>query len=239
MRSCLVQELLEPATAPEAGRLGRGANPHAVLRHHAQRHQLALEQRGDAAGQLRIEPRDVPGAKVRQRVVVHPHAAADPAIRVIALAQPIDLACRAHAIDGRPQPQRHQNRRVDCRTARHTFHRLDLRVQRLDVQRLHERPHGACGVITAQQRVQVAGAKFDLVALRHHHTGYPSVRRFDRLARRCRDRQLALIEQRRAATLGLSFGGVGAHAPIIAEASRLIQVLRCCAETSRTSTAWV
>ena len=120
------------------------------------------------AGELRVQPSLVLGAQVRQRVVVDAHPAADPAVSVIALAQAVDLAGRAHAVYGGPQPQRHQDRRGDGRCATAAGHRLDACIQRRQVHRLHERPHGARPVIGRQQRIQIDRAQLDLVALRRH-----------------------------------------------------------------------
>jgi hypothetical protein len=192
----------------------RGAHPHAVLCHHAQGHELALEQRGDAAGELRIEPRAMAHPEVRQRVVIDPDPAADPAVRVVALAQPIELARRAHPVDSCPQPQRHQDRRVDRRPPGRALDRPDPGVQRRQIERPNERPDRAHRMIGAQERVQIARPQLDLIALRRHHSGSPGSRRLRRLASTTL-RQLAGVEQRRHLAGILSSIGFGAHAPII------------------------
>jgi hypothetical protein len=72
-------------------------------------------------------------------------------------------------------------------------HRLDARVQRRQVQRLHERPHGARRVVGREQRFQIDRAQFDLVALgRHHPRGITGLRTLSH-HRTCR--QLPLTEQ--------------------------------------------
>jgi hypothetical protein len=101
-------------------------------------------------------------------VVVDAHAAADPAVRIVALTQPVDLARRANAIDSGPPPQGDQDRRVDGRRATAPSHRLDAPVQRREVQRLHERPDRARRVVVRQQRSQIDRAKLNLVALWRH-----------------------------------------------------------------------
>lgn len=68
--------------------------------------------------------------EVGQRVVVDPDDAADPAVRVVALAQPIELARRAHPVDRRPQPQRHQDRRIDRRPTRAALERASRASRR-------------------------------------------------------------------------------------------------------------
>ncbi len=101
------QQAGEPVTAAEAGGLGMRTHPHAVLGDAVELHQSAIEQRRHAARELGIEPGGMRGAKVGQALVIDPDAPAQPAVGIVALAQPVDLAGRAHAIDRRVQPQAH------------------------------------------------------------------------------------------------------------------------------------
>lgn len=217
----LGDEQLQPLAAPEAGGLGRRAHAQAVLGHHVQTHEPALQQRGDAAGELRVEPRGVLGAKVGQGVVVDAHTATQPAVGVVALAQPVDLAGRAHAVDGGPQPQRDEDGGVDRRAARRAFERADARMQRPEVERLHKRPDGARRVIRSQKRVQIAGAKFDLISLWRHQPRHADLD--DQLAPpRWRHLQFTLVEQRNLALIKPRLLRLDAHASIDASSGPFV-----------------
>ena len=67
---------------------------------------------------------------VRERVVVDAHAAAQPAIGVVLLAQARERPCRAHPLEGGVQPQRDEDGGVDGRPAGMALDRPDALVQR-------------------------------------------------------------------------------------------------------------
>ena len=69
--------------------------------------------------------------EVAQRVVVDAHTAAQPAVGIIAVAQPVEFARRAHAVKHRVQPQTHQNGRIDGRAPDAALDGTRLRVQGL------------------------------------------------------------------------------------------------------------
>jgi hypothetical protein len=213
--TCLRVQHLQPLAPAHRTRLGRGPHPQPVLRHHVQRHQPAVEQRHHAGGQLCLQPRRVLGAEVRQRVVVHPHPAADPAVGIVALAQPVDLARAAHPVDGRPQPQRHQDRRVGRRRAPVTRPRANARVQRAQIQRLHESPHRTDRVIGRNARIQLEHPQLGLIAHRAPQPHLAVGHRPRRLAPRPR-LDFPFTEQVTLDLFTHGFAAFGAHAPILA-----------------------
>ena len=165
----VLHQLLQGLAAPEAGRARMGTHAHAVVGHPVHADQPLRQQSCHAAGELAVQPLRVLDPEVAQRVVVDTHPAAQPAVGIVAVAQPVEFACRAHAVQRRVQPQAHQNRRVDGRAPDAAFDGTDLRVQGLKIKRLHEGPDGAGLVVGGQRRVKVAGAQFDLVAHRALH----------------------------------------------------------------------
>ena len=102
--------------------------------------------------------------------MVQVDAAAQPAISVITPAKALHLAGRAHAIDGGPQPQRHQDGRIDGRGTRTAAHRFDLCIQRPQIKLLHKGPGAAGRMIGRQRGIEIKGAQLDLMALRGEQT---------------------------------------------------------------------
>ena len=91
-------------------------------------------------GQQLVEHLAVPGAEIGQRVIADRHAAAQPAIDQVVLAQPGQPPRRADAVDGRLQPQRHEDAGIDGRCAGMAGHRADLRQDRRQIERFDELP---------------------------------------------------------------------------------------------------
>lgn len=85
----------------------------------------------------------------RDRVVVHRHAPADPAIGIVLGAQPRDLATAAHTVKDGVQPQREQDARIDRCTPRVVAPRLDRVVQRAQVLPHHAAPHQTGAMVPA------------------------------------------------------------------------------------------
>ena len=179
-------QVCELLFATKARCLGRRAYTHAILGDHLKFDQPLVHQGHHGGCQLCVQPGLLSRTEVRQAVVVDPHATADPAVRVIALAQARQLSGRAHPLDRGQQPKRYQDRWIDRRCATPTLQRLDLRVQRRQIQRLNESPDAARGVIAGQHRIQVHRAQFDLVALCAHDSRWrgPHGRRRPRSTRR-------------------------------------------------------
>lgn len=155
-------------TPMQARGVGGRAQSEPVLRYHVQRDQPRLRQRRDRTCELRVQPRLVFGAEVRQRMVVHSDAAAASAVGIVALAQPADLARRTWAIDGGPEPQRYQDRRREGRRTTAAGHRLNACVRRRQVHRLLEHPHDAERVVQHEQRLEVDRAQLELTTLQRH-----------------------------------------------------------------------
>ena len=104
------------ASAKRAG-AGTAADARAILRDARQRHNPPMQQDRDRLRQQIVERRLMRHAEITQRVVIHRHAAAQPAIRVVGVAQAVDFARAPHAIDRRVEPERDQNLRIDGRRA--------------------------------------------------------------------------------------------------------------------------
>ena len=83
-----------------------------------QRHQAVAVQRGDGVTRLLLQPVGLFDAEVGQGVVVDRDAAADPAVDIVAAAQPVEFACRVDAFPGGEQPQRDEEADIDGRPAR-------------------------------------------------------------------------------------------------------------------------
>jgi len=157
--------LLQAGFAPERRRASIGAHPHAVLRHALQADRARTGQRRHVGRQHLVHQRLVARAKVVERVVVHRHPAADPAIRVVLAHQPGNLPPAAYAFQRRVQPQREQDARVDRRAPSVATPRLDRLKQPAQVLLLDVAPHQPCAVLLAQQRLQVRRPQFDLAAV--------------------------------------------------------------------------
>src|SRR5277367_5065236 len=92
MRARLFKTPLERVLAPERGRPGAGSHPGAVLRHSVEfEHPLMHQHRQHLAHKF-LQRRSRSAAEVAERVVIHTHSTADPAIRGMRLAQPFELA---------------------------------------------------------------------------------------------------------------------------------------------------
>jgi hypothetical protein len=124
-----------------------------VLRQAFQTDQAILDQRRHAVGQQPIQHRLMIGAEVRQSMIVHPYAAAQPAINEVALAQAHDLAGAADTIDHRIEPQRQQQTRVD--RPHRVRARLDRGVKLTQLQRRHKAPHQTSRMIGRDQGVEI------------------------------------------------------------------------------------
>jgi len=166
----VLHQLLQGLAPPEAGSTRMGPHAHAVVGHAVHADQALRQQTHHAARELAVQPLRVRDPEVAQRVVVHSHPAAQPAVGVVAVAQPVEFARRAHAVERRVQPQAHQNGRINGRATDAALDRLDLPVQGLKIKRLHEGPDGTSLVVGGQGRVKITGTQLDLVAHRALHS---------------------------------------------------------------------
>ena len=169
----LLADRRQPALPPERGRPGRGADLDAVLRQAFQADQAILDQCRHAVGQQPIQHRLMIGAEVRKSMGVHPHAAAQPAIDEVALAQAHDLAGAADTVDHRIQPQRQQQTRIDRRPPHRVRARLDRGVKLTQLQRRHEAPHQTSRMIERDQGIEINDLPGRLVAPRLLHPRRP------------------------------------------------------------------
>ena len=130
MRARLFKTPLERALAPERGRTGARPYPGTVLRHPVElEHPLMHQHRQHLAHQL-VQRRPGLSTEVAERMVVHAHPAADPAIRRVRFAQPFQLARAVHPFaELIQQPQRQQDSRIGGIAARATLARFDRLIE--------------------------------------------------------------------------------------------------------------
>ncbi len=210
----LGQELLQTRTPTKRRRSGAGTRPHPVLGDPPHRHEFRVQQARHAPRQQLVEERLVSDAELRQRLPVYPNPTTEPAVRVVALAQPLQRASATHAIERRVQPQRQQDLRGDRTAAHAAFAHLDGRVHGAEVLTLNPRPNQPCAVPLRQQRLQIHRAQLDLVAVGQDH---PRPGRLRRLRHRGLGRHgFGVLGQRQAfEQLAAGFARVGfrSHGP--------------------------
>jgi hypothetical protein len=118
--------------------------------------------------------------EIAQPVVIHPHAAAQPAIGEIAFAQWGELTGRADPFQAGIQPQRQQQPRIRRWTAGFAFPRPDQLIQSRQIELADEAPHHPRPVIRRQQRLEVDHLPAQLLAIdlkvacRTRHTVAPA-----------------------------------------------------------------
>ena len=100
-----------------------------------------MNQRPDRVGQQLVEELAVSRAEVTEQMMIDPDAATDPHVRQIPLAQPVELPGTADPLDRREHPQRHQNLGIDRIPPGRPLDRLNLRRQRVQVERINIPPH--------------------------------------------------------------------------------------------------
>lgn len=144
----------------------RGSDPDAVLGDPGERDEPVRDERRNALGEEPVEQIAVVDPEVGQRVVVDADAAADPAVRVVLGAQPIERPSRADTLERRVQPVRGQDRRIDRRPARLALGRPDPLVHRPEIEALDERPHQARPVVGRQKALEIDRAQLELLAHR-------------------------------------------------------------------------
>ena len=156
-----------------------GPDPDAVLGDPVEGHETLDHECRDTLGQEPIEQRTMGHPEVGQGVVVDRHAAAQPAVRVVLGAQPVEGPGAADRLDRRIQPQRGQDGRVDRRAAGLALDRPDTSIERAQIEALDEGPHETRPVVGRQEALEIDRAKLDLVpvrALQSRHAGHRSVR---------------------------------------------------------------
>ncbi|MFO0708429.1 MAG: hypothetical protein U0353_01245 [Sandaracinus sp.] len=106
------------------------AQTHAVLCDATKLHEALVHERGEQLRHQRVELVAVHRAEVAERVRVGRHAAADPSVRKVALAQTLEVLGTADALARREEPQRQKHRGVERGTTRRAATRADLLVER-------------------------------------------------------------------------------------------------------------
>ena len=157
-------------TSSKRRRPRAGPHPHPVLGNPAQIDQSLGHQLGHALSEQAVEHRPVRYAKVRQRVCAHGDAAADPPVRIVLAAKPLERSRAAHPLRRRVDPQREQDPRIDRRPPCVPFHRLDPLVEHRQVQPFDELPHRPGSVVLREQTLQIRRSKLELRPVR---TQYP------------------------------------------------------------------
>src|SRR3974390_2297211 len=160
------QMLLQARAAAVRSRPPTGAYPHAILRQPIQINDSAGFPRRHVLDQQPIEKLAIVDAEVAQRVVVDRHPAAQPAIRIMAFAQPLQGPCASHPLAGRVKPQRQQQARRNCRMSRHPLPRFDRILQLAQINLLHVIPNQSGRMVLPDQTVDIHRPQLDLVPLR-------------------------------------------------------------------------
>ena len=104
--------------------------------------------------------------KLGEGVVVDGHPAADPAVRVVLLAQAVERPGAADAIERRVQPEGDEDGRIDRRSPGVALDRADTLTEGGQIARLDEGPHEARNVVGGQEALEVRRAQGELVPVR-------------------------------------------------------------------------
>lgn len=169
-------------------------HPHAVLRHPLQIRQSGMQAGGEALGRQTLQDLRVRHPEVRERVVVHAHPATQPAEAQELPTQPRQHARAPHLLQGRVQPQRHQQARITRRMTGPTLDRLDRPVQLRQIELLDKRPHQTRPVVRRQQFIEREPVHRDLIANRNANPRQPAPHglRYDLLDQRLKQLRSAL-----------------------------------------------
>jgi hypothetical protein len=117
-------------------------------------------------GEQPVEQIGAADPKVRQRVIVHRHPTAEPAIGIVAVAQPFQSARAADALAGGIKPQRQQKPRRNRRMSGPVIPGLDPILKLAQVKPHHIGPDQTGQVVGPDQAVDVHRQKLDLIAMR-------------------------------------------------------------------------
>jgi hypothetical protein len=162
MDTRLGHQVRERLLTPERARARAGAHASAVLGGAAEVYQILLHQQREHLRDERVDDLALLAAEIAERVVVDVHAAADPAVGVVQRRQSLDLSSAPFSFAGGVDPKREQDLRIDGWCSGDAVSRLDLRVERRQVESLDHRPDRPRRVILGQLRVQVDAAPGDL-----------------------------------------------------------------------------
>jgi hypothetical protein len=151
--------------APERTGAGAGADAQAILADAVEVDQALAAQHRHAPNHLLRQPIRVLRAEVRQRVVIHRHAAAQPLERIVARAESVQAVGAGDAFEGRIQPQRDQQANVDGRSSRMMLDGPVFGFQGGEVHLLDEVPDGADGMVGRDQLVEETRMRIELIAV--------------------------------------------------------------------------
>ncbi len=157
---------IECRCAPERGRARARPHPHAILRQRIEINQAGLGQRRQMLGEQPVEQIAATNPEVRQRVIVHRHATTQPAIDIMAVAQPLQDARAADAVAGGIEPQCQQKPRRRRRMTRPLAPSLDPILKLAQVESLDIRPDHTHRMVFPDQAFDIHCAQLDLVTLR-------------------------------------------------------------------------
>jgi len=159
----LLQFLVQRLAAPERGRARRCPHPDPVLYDFIEIDHACRGQCRDVLAQQPIKQVRIRGPEVRKPVIVDAHPAAQPAIGVVAFAQPGQRPCAPDSVAGRIKPQRQHQSRADRSLPGSVLAGAHRLLQRAQVESLDVFPdHPRC-VFRSDQPVEVHRAQFDLI----------------------------------------------------------------------------
>lgn len=142
------------------------SHAHAVLGHALQPHDARAHQHGKEIGPEIVQRIVVSDPEVAQRVCVRAQATADPAVRRVALAQPLEMARTANPFAGREEPKAQQHLRIQRRSAGPALARLGACSEATEVHSIEQLPEGERAMVFRNQVVQRDGLPQTLRAIR-------------------------------------------------------------------------
>ena len=128
-----------------------GPHAHAVHGDALEGHEAGRHQGGDALGEQRVQKRAVGRAEIRQGVVVHGDASAEPLVGAVHRAEPVQRPGAPHPLYRGVQPQGQEEFRVGGRAPGLAVDRGDLLVERGQVQLLDVGPHAPGPVVFREE----------------------------------------------------------------------------------------
>jgi len=173
LRRGILESPLQAAPAAVAAGPRRRAHPDPVVGDPLEGHLAAREERRHALGEEVVEQLGVRHPEVGEGVVVDADPAADPAVGVVLVAQAVEGPGAAHPLERGVQPERHEDRRVDRRTAAVALRLPDLGVEGRQVEALDERPCEASPVLGRQEALEIGRTQGDLLAAGPLESGPP------------------------------------------------------------------
>jgi hypothetical protein len=155
---------IERRLAPERGSARIRPYPHAVLRQCIEIDETSLGQRRKMLAQQPVEQIGAADPEICQRVMVHGHATAQPAIGIMAVAQAIKGAGAADPLAGGVEPKCQQKPRRGRRMTGPVAPRLDPILKLAQIEPHYVGPDHAREMVFPDQAVDIHRAQLDLVA---------------------------------------------------------------------------